>query len=124
MRSLFLDLRSAIRALYSGGRFTTVAVLTLAIGIASTAIFSIADAVLNCPFPWPDLDRIVVLSQTNPLLRQNGVARRQPTILIGSSRTTSSARSPPISRGRPRSPVAAIRSPFRPVECHQNASRY
>src|SRR5260370_311615 len=57
------DLVHACRALAKHPGFTTVAILTLALGIgANTAIFSIIDGVLLSPLPYPDPDRIVVVS--------------------------------------------------------------
>jgi putative ABC transport system permease protein len=65
------DLRYAFRVLLKSPAFTIVAVVTLGLGIAaSTAIFSVVDAVLLHPLPYPDSERIVSISQT---IRSTGV---------------------------------------------------
>ncbi|HVR43256.1 MAG TPA: ABC transporter permease, partial [Thermoanaerobaculia bacterium] len=60
--SILHDLRGAGRALGSTPGFTFVCVATIALAIgANTAIFSIVNAVLLEPLPYPGADRIVVL---------------------------------------------------------------
>ena len=59
------DLRHAARALGRNAGFTAVAIVTLALGIgATTAIFSVFNAVLLRPLPYPDAGRIVQVFQT------------------------------------------------------------
>ena len=58
------DLRFALRQLRKSAGFAFVAIFTLALGIgASTTIFSVLDAVLLRPLPYPQQERIVELSE-------------------------------------------------------------
>jgi putative ABC transport system permease protein len=64
---LWRDLRLAARGLWRSRRFTAAVVLTLAIGTgATTALFSVVDAVLIRPLPYPDSDRIVSIRGNGP----------------------------------------------------------
>ncbi|MGC2108994.1 MAG: ABC transporter permease [Candidatus Korobacteraceae bacterium] len=60
MHSFRQDLRFALRQLRKSPGFTTVAVLTLALGIgAATAMFSVIYSTVLRPLPFPDPDRIL-----------------------------------------------------------------
>jgi putative ABC transport system permease protein len=68
------DLRYAIRTLLKSPGFSLIAIVTLAFGIAAnTAIFSVVDAILLHPLPYPDSNRLVTISQT---IRSTGVSTR------------------------------------------------
>jgi putative ABC transport system permease protein len=69
------DLRFAFRTLRKAPAFTALVIAILALGIgANTAIFSLVDAALFRPLPFPDADRLVMLWERAPTYARNRVA--------------------------------------------------
>jgi putative ABC transport system permease protein len=90
LHELTQNLRFALRTLARSPGFTAVALATLALGIgANTAIFSVVDAVLLRPLPYPEPSRLVGVFQTLP--RQNvsrtGISYLNYADLAGRSRS-------------------------------------
>jgi predicted permease len=61
LETFFADVRFGMRMLRKNPGFTLIAVLTLALGIgASTAVFSVVNAILIKPLPYPHSERILI----------------------------------------------------------------
>jgi len=82
------DVRFALRMLRRASAFTTVVIVTIALGIgATTAIFSVVDSVVLKPLPYPESDRIVRLYQVTAKGERNSVS--QPNFHDWAERTHS-----------------------------------
>jgi predicted permease len=74
MADVFTELRQAVRALGKRPGYATVAAFTLALGIAANvAIFTLVNAILIQPLPYPDADRIVTVTHQAPGLGLPGL---------------------------------------------------
>ena len=94
METFLADLAHSLRLFRRAPGFTAAAVAALALGIgANTAIFSVVDAVMLKPVPFPDPDRLVMFVNAGP--QGEFPAPRPPSSRTGASRPTSRRTSPP-----------------------------
>jgi len=79
LHSVVSDCGYGLRHFRKNPSFTTVAVLTLAMAIgANTAVFSVVNAVLLRPLPYPDSGRLVQIWSTNPNTNRWGMWTAYP----------------------------------------------
>jgi len=126
IETLMQDMRFALRTLLRSPAFTTVAVLTLALGIgANTAVFTVVHGVLLRPLPFPEPEKLFLISdlpRNNPYLTAAGLSdrdylefRRQDQVFediatSGSSPVTLTGAGDPV-----RVPAATVTPGFFPI---------
>jgi predicted permease len=77
--TLMQDVRFSLRMLRKSPGFTLVAVLTMALGIgATTAIFSVVDATLLHPLPYPQPEQLVSIQADFPSVGARDVGMSEP----------------------------------------------
>jgi putative ABC transport system permease protein len=79
---MFQDMRYGVRMMLKHKGFTAVAAFTLMLGIgANTAIFSVVNAVLLRPLPFPEPERLVWLRESHPPTNRPQSSVRLPNFL-------------------------------------------
>src|SRR6266481_2463753 len=75
LERLMQDLRFGVRMIAKSPGFAAVAILTLALGIgANTALFSVVNAVLLNPLPFPNPDELVAVYSKSPTFQESSIA--------------------------------------------------
>src|SRR5436853_1219985 len=81
MESVLRDVRYGLRRLMAAPGFTAIAMLTLALGIgANVAIFTVVNAVLLRPLPFPNPDRLVRVAADARATGGRNIGMSQPEL--------------------------------------------
>ena len=120
MNTLLYDLRFGLRMLLKNPGFTFAALITLALGIASsTAIFSVIDGVLLRPLPYPDSEKVMVLIPTTRSTGEPGGANGPASTPAnrGPARTNPTTKSSREASSNPSTsiPATAVIASFNPA---------
>src|SRR5258706_8211883 len=75
MGTLLRDLKVALRSLRRAPTYVAAAIAALALAIgANTALFSLIEATLLRPYPWPDPGQLLLVRETSKTFEDSSVA--------------------------------------------------